>query len=45
MFHDHLVYFQKSPLGGGPNTKLGDHDISNVRNRRFTLFHHTQEPA
>ena len=24
MFHDHLDYFQKPPLGGRPNTKLGD---------------------
>ena len=25
MFHGHLDYFQKPPLGGRPNTKPGDH--------------------
>ena len=25
MFHGHLDYFQKPPLGGTPNTKPGDH--------------------
>ena len=27
MFHGHLDYFLKSPLGGRPDTKLGDHGI------------------
>ena len=34
MFHGHLDYFQKPPLGGRPNTKpLGDHDTPNAHNR------------
>ena len=33
MFHGHLDYFQKPPLGGRPNTKLGDHGIPNTHNR------------
>ena len=27
MFHGHLDYFQKPPLGGRFNTKPGDHGI------------------
>ena len=30
MFHGHLDYFPKSPLGGRPNTKLGDHGTPNA---------------
>ena len=30
MFHGHLDYSQKSPLGGRPNTKPGDHGTSNA---------------
>ena len=33
MFHGHLDYFQKPPLGGRPNTKLGDHGTPNAHNR------------
>jgi hypothetical protein len=33
MFHIHLEYFQKPPLGGRPNTKPGDHDTPNAHNR------------
>jgi hypothetical protein len=33
MFHGHLDCFQKPPLGGRLNTKLGDHGILNARNR------------
>ena len=32
MFHGHLDYFQKPPLGGRPNTKPGDHDTPNAHN-------------
>ena len=40
IFHDHLDCFQKPPLGGGPNTKSGDHGIFNAHNRWFILFYH-----
>ena len=30
MFYGHLDYFRKPPLGGRPNTNLGDHGTSNV---------------
>ena len=33
------------PLGGRPNTKLGDHDTPNVHNRWFLLFYHAWGPA
>jgi hypothetical protein len=33
MLHGHLDYFQKPPLGGKPNTKLGDHGTLNAHNR------------
>ena len=33
MFHGHLDCFQKPPLGGKPNTKLGDHSTLKARNR------------
>jgi hypothetical protein len=39
MFHGHLDYFQKPLLGGRPNTKPGDHGISNAHNRWFNLFY------
>ena len=35
-----LDYFQKSPLGGRPNTKPGDHGTLNSHNRLFILFYH-----
>ena len=37
-FHGHLDYFQKPPLGGRFNTKLGDHGTLNAHNRWFILF-------
>ena len=40
VFHGHLDFFQKLPLGGRPNMKLGDHGILNVHNRWFILFYH-----
>ena len=40
MFHGHLDYFQKPPLGGRPNIKLGDHGTPNAYNRWFVLFYH-----
>jgi hypothetical protein len=33
MFHGHLDYFQKPPLGGRPGTKQGDHGTPNAHNR------------
>jgi hypothetical protein len=40
MFHDHLDYFQKPPLGGRPHTKPGDHSSPNAHNHWFVLFYH-----
>jgi hypothetical protein len=40
MFHGHLDYFQKPPLGGWPNTKPGDIASPNAHNRRFILIYH-----
>jgi hypothetical protein len=45
MFHGHLNYSQKSPLGGRPNTKPGDHGTLNSHNRWFILFHHLWGPT
>ena len=44
MFHDHLDYFQKPPLGGRPKTKPGDHCTPNYHNRWLILFHHVWGP-
>ena len=41
----HLDYFQKPPLIGRPNTKLGDHGTPNAHNRWFILFYHDWGPA
>ena len=45
MFHGHLDYFQKPPLGGRPNTKPGDHGALNAQNSWFILFYHVWGPA
>ena len=45
VFHGHLDYFQKPPLGGRPNTKPGDHGTPNAHNRWFILFYHVWGPA
>ena len=46
MYHSHLDYFQKPPLGGRSNQKKpGDHDTPNVHNRWFILFYHVCRPA
>ena len=45
MFHGHLDYFQKPPLGGRPNTKPGDHGTPNAHNRSFILLYHKWGPA
>jgi hypothetical protein len=45
MLHGHLDCFQKPPLGGRPNTKLGDHGTPNAYNRLFILFYHAWGPA
>ena len=39
------IIFKKAPLGGRPNTKLGDHGTPNAHNRWFILFHHVWGPA
>ena len=38
MFHGHLDYFQRPPLGGRPNTKWGDQNTMNAHNRWIFLF-------
>ena len=45
MFHSHLDYFQKPPLGSRLNRKLGDHGTPNAHNRRFILFYHAWGPS
>ena len=45
MIHGHLNYFQNSPLGGRPNTRLRDHSIMNAHNHWFILLYHVREPA
>jgi hypothetical protein len=45
VFHDHLHYFQKPPLEGKPNTKLGDHGTPNVHSRWLLLFIHMWRPT
>jgi hypothetical protein len=45
MFHGHLYYFQKPPLGGRSNTKPGDYDTPNTHNRWFIWFYHVWGPA
>ena len=45
MFHGRLDCFQKSPLGGRPNTKPGDHGILNAHNRWLLLFYHVWGPT
>ena len=45
MFHGHLDYFKKSPPGGRPNIKLGDHGTPITHNRWFILFYHVWGPA
>ena len=37
--------FQKPPLGGRPNSKLGDHGTPNTHNLWFILLYHVWEPA
>ena len=45
MFHGHLDYFQKPPLGGRPTRKPGDHRTLSTHNRWFVLFYHVWGPA
>jgi hypothetical protein len=40
IFHGHLDYFQKPPLGGRFNTKPGGHGTPNAHNHWFILFYH-----
>ena len=39
MFHGHLDYFRKPPLGGRPSIKPCDHGTLNVYNRWIVLFY------
>jgi hypothetical protein len=45
MFHDHLDYFQKPPLGDKPNTNPGNHGTLNAHNRWFFLYYHVWRSA
>ena len=45
MFHGHLDYFQKPPLGGRSNIKLGDHNTQNTHNCWFIRFYHVLGPT
>ena len=45
MFHGHLDYFQKPPLVGRRDTKLGDPGTPNAHNRWFILFYHVWRPT
>ena len=36
---------KKPPLGGRPNTKLGDHGIPKSPNQWFIIFHHVRGPC
>ena len=40
-----LGLFQKPPLGGMPNTKLGNHGTPNAHNCCFVPFYHVWGPA
>jgi hypothetical protein len=45
MFHGHLDYFQKRPLGCRPNTKPGDHGTPNTHDRWFILLYNVWGPT
>ena len=45
MFHGHLDYFQKPPLGGRPNAKPRDHVAPNAHKCCFILFDHMRGPT
>ena len=45
MFHGHLNYFQRPPLGGRPNKKPGDHGTLNAHNCWFIMFYCVWGPA
>ena len=45
MFHGHLDYFQKPPLGGTPNTKPWDHSTPNTHTHRLIQSYHVWRPA
>ena len=45
MYHAHLDYFEKPPLGGRLNTKPGDHGTPNAHNHWLTLLYHDWGPA
>jgi len=40
IFHGHLDYFEKSPLGGRSNTKSRSHGTPYTHNHWFILFYH-----
>ena len=43
MFHGHLDYSQKPPLGGRPNTNPWYRDTPNAHHRWFILYYHVRE--
>ena len=45
MFHGHLDFFQKPPLGGRPDTKPVDHGTPNAHDDWFSLFYNMWGPA
>ena len=45
MFHCHLDYFQKSPLGGRLNTKPQDYGTQNAHYQYFILLYYVWGPA
>ena len=45
VFHGHLNYPQKAPLGGRPNTKLAYHGTPNAHTRWFILLSHVWGPT
>ena len=40
MFHGHLDYFSKIPLGSRSDTNPGDHGTPHAHNRWLILFYH-----
>ena len=39
------IFFQQSPLGGRPNTKLGDHGTLNAHNHKLILLYQVWGPT
>ena len=45
MFHGHCIVCLKTPLGGRPSTKLGDHGTQNAYNHLFYAIYHVWRPV